>query len=176
MRHTKGPSAPCMIKTGEDRRKKKREVLHLFRCYTHTQTDRHQQYKKHLVTQSHSTSRQSTHRSCSQQSTHRSCSRHQMLQTFWTESLTHCLFSHVLLQYTQDGSCLEASKCFVCKIWWWPSSVYSFCISCQAGLKFEENRRNASYVLNYRLLTRHHSGVKPVLHWFSSNMFQFKCA
>ena len=30
---------PCigiMIRKGEDRRKKKREVLHLFRCYTHT--------------------------------------------------------------------------------------------------------------------------------------------
>ena len=25
-----------MIRKGEDRRKKKREVLHLFRCYTHT--------------------------------------------------------------------------------------------------------------------------------------------
>ena len=30
------PVAPCVIKKGrEDRRKKKREVLHLFRCYTH---------------------------------------------------------------------------------------------------------------------------------------------
>ena len=29
--------APCIrFKKGEDRRKKKREVLHLFRCYTHT--------------------------------------------------------------------------------------------------------------------------------------------
>ena len=30
------PVAPCVIKKGEERRKKKREVLHLFRCYTHT--------------------------------------------------------------------------------------------------------------------------------------------
>ena len=38
------PAAPCTrlktlaldFKKGEDRRKKKREVLHLFRCYTHT--------------------------------------------------------------------------------------------------------------------------------------------
>ena len=31
------PQAPCIrFKKGEDRRKKKREVLHLFRCYTHT--------------------------------------------------------------------------------------------------------------------------------------------
>ena len=30
------PVAPCIIKKGEERRKKKREVLHLFRCYTHT--------------------------------------------------------------------------------------------------------------------------------------------
>ena len=29
--------APALLK-GEDRRKKKREVLHLFRCYTHTHT------------------------------------------------------------------------------------------------------------------------------------------
>ena len=30
--------APCTrLKKGEDRRKKKREVLHLFRCYTHAQ-------------------------------------------------------------------------------------------------------------------------------------------
>ena len=28
--------SPCVIKKGEDRRKKKEEVLHLFRCYTHT--------------------------------------------------------------------------------------------------------------------------------------------
>ena len=29
--------SPCTrFKKGEDRRKKKREVLHLFRCYTHT--------------------------------------------------------------------------------------------------------------------------------------------
>ena len=34
------PVAPCIIiitiRKGEERRKKKREVLHLFRCYTHT--------------------------------------------------------------------------------------------------------------------------------------------
>ena len=30
------PSAPCTIRRGEERRKKKEEVLHLFRCYTHT--------------------------------------------------------------------------------------------------------------------------------------------
>ena len=31
--------APCIkIRKGEDTRKKKREVLHLFRCYTHTHT------------------------------------------------------------------------------------------------------------------------------------------
>ena len=31
------PGTPCTrFKKGEDRRKKKREVLHLFRCYTHT--------------------------------------------------------------------------------------------------------------------------------------------
>ena len=31
------PVAPCTrFRKGEDRRKKKREVLHLFRCYTHT--------------------------------------------------------------------------------------------------------------------------------------------
>ena len=30
-------TSPCTrLKKGEDRRKKKREVLHLFRCYTHT--------------------------------------------------------------------------------------------------------------------------------------------
>ena len=29
------PVAPCVIKKGEER-KKKRDVLHLFRCYTHT--------------------------------------------------------------------------------------------------------------------------------------------
>ena len=39
-----------------------------------------------------------------------------------------------------------------------------------------ENRRNKSYLLNYDLLTRHHSEIKPVLHWFSSNMFRFKPA
>ena len=39
-----------------------------------------------------------------------------------------------------------------------------------------ENRRKKSYVLNYDLLTRHHSEIKPVLHWFSSNMFRFKPA
>ena len=39
MRHTKGPSSPCIIiRRGEERRKKRREVLHLFRCYTHTPT------------------------------------------------------------------------------------------------------------------------------------------
>ena len=33
------PAAPCIrFKKGEDRRKKKREVLNLFRCYTHTHT------------------------------------------------------------------------------------------------------------------------------------------
>ena len=33
------PGTPCTrFKKGEDRRKKKREVLHLFRCYTHTHT------------------------------------------------------------------------------------------------------------------------------------------
>ena len=32
-------TSPCTrLKKGEDRRKKKREVLHLFRCYTHTRT------------------------------------------------------------------------------------------------------------------------------------------
>ena len=31
-----GAVAPCVIKKGEERRKKRREVLHLFRCYTHT--------------------------------------------------------------------------------------------------------------------------------------------
>ena len=30
------PCISIMIRKGEDRRKKKREVLHLFRCYTHT--------------------------------------------------------------------------------------------------------------------------------------------
>ena len=31
------PGTPCTrFKKGEDRRKKKREVLHLLRCYTHT--------------------------------------------------------------------------------------------------------------------------------------------
>ena len=34
------PVAPCVIKKGEERRKKKREVLHLFRCYTHTHPKR----------------------------------------------------------------------------------------------------------------------------------------
>ena len=29
---------PALFRNGEDRRKKKREVLHLFRCYTHTRT------------------------------------------------------------------------------------------------------------------------------------------
>ena len=34
---TDSATAPCTrFKKGEDRRKKKREVLHLFRCYTHT--------------------------------------------------------------------------------------------------------------------------------------------
>ena len=33
-----GAVAPCVIKKGEERRKKRREVLHLFRCYTHTHT------------------------------------------------------------------------------------------------------------------------------------------
>ena len=32
-------TSPCTrLKKGEDRRKKKREILHLFRCYTHTHT------------------------------------------------------------------------------------------------------------------------------------------
>jgi len=31
-----GAVAPCVIKKGEERRKKRREALHLFRCYTHT--------------------------------------------------------------------------------------------------------------------------------------------
>ena len=35
------PGTPCVIKKGEDRRKKKEEVLHLFRCYTLAQ--------KHLI-------------------------------------------------------------------------------------------------------------------------------
>ena len=36
---TDSATAPCTrFKKGEDRRKKKREVLHLFRCYTHTHT------------------------------------------------------------------------------------------------------------------------------------------
>ena len=30
------PSAPCIMRRREERRKKKGEVLHLFRCYTHT--------------------------------------------------------------------------------------------------------------------------------------------
>ena len=30
--------SPALFRKGEDGRKKKREVLHLFRCYTHTYT------------------------------------------------------------------------------------------------------------------------------------------
>ena len=32
------PVTPCVIKKGEERRKKRREVFHLFRCYTPTHT------------------------------------------------------------------------------------------------------------------------------------------
>ena len=39
------PVAPCTrFRKGEDRRKKKREVLHLFRCYTHTHTHTRQEW------------------------------------------------------------------------------------------------------------------------------------
>ena len=34
--HAATLSPPTLLKKGEDRRKKKREILHLFRCYTHT--------------------------------------------------------------------------------------------------------------------------------------------
>ena len=39
--HTCAPCINIKIRKGEDRRKKKREVLHLFRWYTHTETQRH---------------------------------------------------------------------------------------------------------------------------------------
>ena len=48
------PVTPCIIisiviiRKGEERRKKKREVLHLFRCYTHTRTPT-LNYKKHVI-------------------------------------------------------------------------------------------------------------------------------
>ena len=36
------PGTPCArLKRGEDKGKEKREVLHLFRCYTHTHTQTH---------------------------------------------------------------------------------------------------------------------------------------
>ena len=41
-------TSPCIIiivRKGEDRRKKKREVLHLFRCYTHTRPEPGQPWK-----------------------------------------------------------------------------------------------------------------------------------
>ena len=107
---------------------------------------------------------------------HRSCSCHQMLQTFWAESLYNSLLVNVLLQNIpcHFWKILNVLFATFCNMWWWPSSVYQFYVKQIWNLR--ENRRNKSYVLNYDLLTRHHSEIKPVLHWFSSNMFRFKPA
>ena len=107
---------------------------------------------------------------------HRSCSCHQMLQTFWAESLYNSLLVNVLLQNIpcHFWKILNVLFATFCNMWWWPSSVYQFYVKQIWNLR--ENRRNKSYLLNYDLLTRHHSEIKPVLHWFSSNMFRFKPA
>ena len=41
MRHTKGPSSPCVIKKGEDRRKKKKRKFYIYKDVTHTRTHTH---------------------------------------------------------------------------------------------------------------------------------------
>lgn len=142
---------------------------------THTpkHTDRQADINNSKNTLSHS---HIAHHGSQPAPTHRSCSWHQMLQTFWTESLYNSLLVNALLQYIPCNFWKILSVLFAtfCNIWWWPSSMYQFCVKQVWNLK--ENRRNASNVINYDLLTWHHSEIKAVLHWFSFKMFRFKPA
>ena len=49
-RTPRDPHPSAWLKKGEDRRKKKREVLHLFRCYMHTHTHTHTHTRTHAHT------------------------------------------------------------------------------------------------------------------------------